>query len=108
LRAAARREDLPGFAVASDPAQEPVPCPPVLHRAGLGHDGGMADRYRTPGGWTVEIVRLGEACDPAGDRLRIRHHGFYVADVRSVAALADWIPPGELELLERDPLSLAA
>ena len=41
----------------------------------------MAERYRSPGGWTVEVVRLAE-----GERLRIRHHGFYVADARSVAS----------------------
>jgi hypothetical protein len=43
----------------------------------------MADRYSTPGGWTVEIVQLA-----AGERLRIRHHGFYVADVANVDDLA--------------------
>jgi hypothetical protein len=36
-------------------------------------DGAMADRYRTPDGWTVEVVQLA-----TGNRLRIRHHGFYV------------------------------
>lgn len=39
----------------------------------------MGDRYRTPGAWTVEVVRLA-----AGDRLRVRHHGFWVADVANV------------------------
>jgi hypothetical protein len=39
----------------------------------------MSDRYRTPGGWTVEAVQLA-----AGDRLRIRHHGFYIVDVANV------------------------
>jgi hypothetical protein len=65
----------------------------------------MADRYRTPGGWTVEVVQL-----PAGDRLRIRHHGFRVADVVNVDDLARWIPAAELAQLEREPdtLSLAA
>jgi hypothetical protein len=33
----------------------------------------MAERYRTPGCWTVEVVQLTE-----GDRLRIRHHGFFI------------------------------
>jgi hypothetical protein len=60
----------------------------------------MADRYRTPGGWTVEVVQLA-----AGERMRIRHHGFYVADVASVDGLARWIPAEELEQLEREPLS---
>jgi hypothetical protein len=61
----------------------------------------MSDRYRTPGGWTVEVVQLS-----AGDRLRIRHHGFYVADVLSVDDLARWIPSAELAQLERDTLIL--
>jgi hypothetical protein len=68
----------------------------------------VADCYRTPGEWSVEVVNLGERGDPAGERLRIRHYGFYVADVRTVAALARWIPADELERLEADTLSLAA
>ena len=63
----------------------------------------MADRYRTPDGWTVEVVRL-----DADERFRIRHHGFYVADVRNVDDLARWIPAAELAQLERDTLILAA
>jgi hypothetical protein len=63
----------------------------------------MADRYRTPDGWTVEVVALTE-----GERLRIRHHGFYVADVRSVAELERWVPADELGHLERDTLILTA
>jgi len=43
----------------------------------------MADCYRTPGRWPVEVVQLA-----AGDRLRIRHHGFYIADVPNVDDLA--------------------
>jgi hypothetical protein len=63
----------------------------------------MADRYRTPDGWTIEVVQLAE-----GERLRIRHHGFYVADAPSVDDLARWIPAAELVRLERDTLALAA
>ena len=63
----------------------------------------MGDRYRTPDGWTVEVLRLAE-----GDRLRIRHHGFYVAAVVNVDDLARWIPAAELAQLERDTLILAA
>jgi hypothetical protein len=63
----------------------------------------MVDRYRTPGGWTLEVVQLA-----AGERLRIRHHGIYVADVASVDGLARCIPAVELEQLEREPLILAA
>jgi hypothetical protein len=51
----------------------------------------------------VEVVPLAE-----GDRLRIRHHGFYVADVANVDDLARWIPTAELGQLERDTLILAA
>jgi hypothetical protein len=63
----------------------------------------MADRYRTPDGWTVEVVQLAK-----GDRLRIRHHGFYVADVLNVDDLARWIPSAELAQLKRDTFILAA
>jgi hypothetical protein len=64
--------------------------------SGLGQDDVMADRYRTPGGWTIEVVQLAE-----GERLRIRHHGFYVADVRSVADLERWVPQDEPGRLRR-------
>ena len=63
----------------------------------------MADRYRTPDDWTVEVVQLA-----AGDRLRIRHHGFYAADVVNVDDLARWIPAAELAQLERETLIPAA
>jgi hypothetical protein len=63
----------------------------------------MANRYHTPGGWTIEIVHLAE-----GERLRIRHHGFYIADVASVDGLGRWIPAQELEQLEPDTLILTA
>jgi len=63
----------------------------------------VGDCYRTPGGWTVEVVQIA-----AGDRLRIRHHGFYVADVANVDDLARWIPAAELVQLERETLIRAA
>jgi hypothetical protein len=63
----------------------------------------MADCYRTPDGRTVEVVQLAE-----GERLRIRHYGYYIADVRSVPDLGRWIPQNELERLERDMLILVA
>jgi hypothetical protein len=63
----------------------------------------MADLYCTTDDWTVEVVQLA-----AGDRLRIRHHGFYLADVRNVDDLARWIPAAELAQLGRDMLVLAA
>ena len=71
----------------------------------------MADRFRTPGRWTVEVVRVAELGDrPPTDMLRIRHHGFFVADVRSVDDLGTWIPAPELAQLERESgaLMLAA
>ncbi len=71
--------------------------------ADLRQDGITADRYRTADGWTVEVVQLAE-----GDRLRISHHGFYIADALSVHDLARWIPAAELAQLERDTLILAA
>jgi hypothetical protein len=63
----------------------------------------VGDCYRTPGSWPVEVVQVA-----AGDRLRIRHHGFYVADVANVDDLARWIPAAELAQLERGTLNLAA
>ena len=63
----------------------------------------MADGYRTPDGWTVEVLQLA-----AGDRLRIRHYGFFVADVVNVDDLGRWIPAAELAQLERDTLMAAA
>jgi hypothetical protein len=69
----------------------------------LRQDGGMADRYTTPDGWTIEVVQLAE-----GDRLRISHHGFYIADVLSVDDLGRWMPAAELAQLERGTLILAA
>jgi len=54
-----------------------------------------------PVGWTVEVVRLA-----AGDRLRIRHYGFHVADIFSIDDLGRWIPAAELAQLERDPDTL--
>jgi hypothetical protein len=63
----------------------------------------VADRYRTPDDWTVEVVQL-----DAGERLCIRHHGYYIADALSADDLARWIPAAELAQLERDTLILAA
>jgi hypothetical protein len=63
----------------------------------------MADLYRTPDGWTIEVVRLA-----AGVRLRIRHHGFHIADVANADDLARWVPTAELAQLEGDTLILAA
>jgi len=56
----------------------------------------MADRYRTASGWSVEVVE--RSGTPDGQQLRVRYHGFYVADVRTVAELEQWIPLADLEL----------
>lgn len=66
----------------------------------------MADRYRAASGWSVEVVqRSGTPDNRDGQQLRVRHHEFYVADVRTVAELEQWFPLADLE---PDGLSLAA
>jgi hypothetical protein len=52
---------------------------PLIRLLRQGQYGQMADRYLTPGGWTIEVVHLAE-----GERLRIRHYGYYIADVRDL------------------------
>jgi hypothetical protein len=67
----------------------------------------MADRYRPPGGWTVDVIHLSSTPDHRhGAWLRVSLHGSHVADVRTVAKLAQWFPLAELE--PDGPLSLAA
>jgi hypothetical protein len=64
----------------------------------------MADRYRTPDGWSVEVVQL--TCTPDrrdGEWLRIRYLGYYVHDARSVMELERYIPLSELEDALRQP-----
>jgi hypothetical protein len=66
----------------------------------------MSDRYRAPGGWTVEVVQLSGTPDRRdGEWLRVRYYGFHVADVGSVAELQKWVCLADLE---RDTLALAA
>jgi hypothetical protein len=66
----------------------------------------MADRWRAPGGWTVEIVHLsGTPNNRDGQWFRVCQHGFWTADVRTVAELERWFPLADLE---PDGLSLAA
>jgi hypothetical protein len=58
----------------------------------------MGDRYRTPSGWSVEVVeRSGTPDNSDGQQLRVRYHRFYVADVRTVAELEQWFPLADLE-----------
>jgi hypothetical protein len=58
----------------------------------------MAERWRAPGGFTVEVVRL--SCTPDktdGERLRLTQYGSWVADVRTVGELERWIDLADLE-----------
>ena len=65
----------------------------------------MADRYRTPSGYTVEAITLSGTPDHRdGEWLRVSFHGFHV-DVRSAGGLVRWFPLAEFE---DDALSLAA
>ena len=55
-------------------------------------------RYRTKSGWAVKIVQL--TCTPNhhdGSWIRLTHHGFFVADVRSPEALESYFPLADLE-----------
>jgi len=65
----------------------------------------MADRWHAPGGWSVEVIRLSGTPDRHdGEWIRVRQHGCWVADVRSVREIERWIRLAELE----PELSLAA
>src|SRR5215468_6427441 len=58
----------------------------------------MAPKYRTKDGYTVEVVQLSDTSgNHDGEWLRVRYHGFHVADVRSVAELERYFPLDELE-----------
>ncbi len=80
----------------------PRPCGRSNYLAALSADlrqyDVMADRYRTASGWSVEVVeRSGTPDNRDGQQLRVRYHGFYVADVRTVAELEQWFPLADLE-----------
>ena len=58
----------------------------------------MGSTYRTKDGYTVEVVQLSDTSgNHDGEWLRVRYHGYHVADVRSVAELERYVPLGELE-----------
>jgi hypothetical protein len=58
----------------------------------------MAPTYRTKDGYSVEVVQLSDTSgNQDGEWLRVRYHGYHVADVRSVAELERYFPLGELE-----------
>jgi hypothetical protein len=57
----------------------------------------MADRYRAPGGWTVDVIHLSSTPDHRdGEWLRVSFHGAHVPDVRTVAELEQWFPLADL------------
>src|SRR5258708_6382290 len=59
--------------------------------------------------WSVEIVRLtGTPNKRDGEWIRLRQHGFYVADLRSVAELESYVALAELEDALRTTQSGAA
>jgi hypothetical protein len=73
----------------------PLTCP---DGPGLLQDVVMLERYRAPGGWSLEIVHL--TCTPDrhdGTWLRLRQYGAWTADVRTLAELAEWVPLREFE-----------
>ena len=53
----------------------------------------MGAEYRTKDGYTVEVVRLADT----GEWLRVRYHGFHVADVRTISELERYVPLADLE-----------
>ena len=64
-----------------------------LRQAGL-----VADRYRAPGGWTVEVVHLtGTPDHHDGQWLRVKRYSSWVADVRTVGELEQWVALADLE-----------
>jgi hypothetical protein len=66
----------------------------------------MADRWRAPGGWTVEVVRLSLTPDRHdGEWIRLKQFGAFHADVRTPAEVERWVPLADLE---QDTLALAA
>ena len=58
----------------------------------------MADSWRAPGGWRVQVVTLQNTPNHRdGCWYRITQHGFWTADVRSVGELERFFPLAELE-----------
>jgi hypothetical protein len=63
----------------------------------VGQDAALP-RYRTETGWSVSIVQLtGTPNHHDGAWIRLTHHGFFVADVRSPEALEGFVSLAELE-----------
>jgi len=59
----------------------------------------MGDRYRAPGGWSVEVVQLSATPDRRdGEWLRLCYCGYWaITDVRSIAELERWVCLADLE-----------
>jgi hypothetical protein len=57
----------------------------------------MAERWRAPGGWTVEVVRVTGTGSHDGEWLRVCQYGYWTANVKTVAELERWFPLAELE-----------
>ena len=54
-------------------------------------------KYKTRDGYSVEVVQLADTGNHDGQWLRVRYHGYYVADVRSVLELESYFPLADLE-----------
>jgi len=55
-------------------------------------------KYGTRDGYSVEVVQLaGTSGNHDGQWLRVRYHGYYVADVRTVTELEKYFPLSEVE-----------
>jgi hypothetical protein len=78
----------------------PQPAKDTKRCSDLRQDGVMAaDRYRTAGGWSIEVVRLiGTPDKHDGEWLRVCYYGYHVADVRTVAEIERWVCLAELKL----------
>lgn len=58
----------------------------------------MADRWRAPGGWTVEVVHLTSTPNNHdGEWFRVSQYGAWTADVRTVGELAQYVDLADLE-----------
>jgi hypothetical protein len=58
----------------------------------------VAERYRTADGWSVQVVHLSATPGKRdGEWLRVSYCGFWVADVRSVAEIEQWVSREELQ-----------
>lgn len=58
----------------------------------------MVDRYRAPGGWSVQVIHLtATSGNRDGEWLRVSYCGVWVADVRSPGELEQWFPLASLE-----------